>query len=324
MATPPIPPIPVAAHQAPTIPLILPEGYGFSAISPAELREQGTFFNQLHVWEPPRRRGSRAYVIGVDVSDGLGLDRSAIEVIRTGTLDDPAEQVAEYVTDRTSPMDLAPIIFAIGMWYRDADGVEAVVAVECNNHGLSTQDTLQLHLGYTHFYRWEYYDAADPAGRFSTKIGWVTTPRTRPLLLDKFHTALTTLDPVTHLPDLITHSPLLHDELKDFQTQGALWEAAAARGAHDDCVMATAIGNYVAWRLQAGETEPLDARRRRRSEQLQIQAAAAETIRPDYRNTPMGTDEVDAWGAGTLAPEEQADRDAAVYTLVDPRAVDWG
>ena len=93
---------------------------------------------------------------------------------------------------------------------------------------------MQLHLGYTHFYRWEYYDEHDPSRRFSTRIGWLTTPRTRPMLLDKLKSALTTLDPVTGQPDLLTHSPFLHDECKDFQTEGALWEAEAARGAFDD------------------------------------------------------------------------------------------
>jgi hypothetical protein len=262
-------------------------------------RHEGYLFDALLIWEPPRRRGPRRYVMAADVSDGLGQDRSVIEVIRLGTIEEPAEQVAEYASDQVPPMALAFLLQTIGQYYADADGVEAMAAIECNNHGLSTQDTLQLHLGYAHFYRWEYYDAASPDARFSNKIGWVTTQRTRPMLLDKLYSALTTRDPITSQPDLLTHSTLLHEELKDFQTEGALWEATAARGAHDDAIMATAIGNYVAWKLQAGETEPLEERRRRRAEQTLHQEVAASqqgSSRPDWRNSPITADELNAYG----------------------------
>lgn len=301
--------------------LLLPPGYGFSAVSTQELREAGSLFDMLQVWEPPRKRGARRYVIAVDVSDGLGKDRSVIEVARMGTLEEPAEQVAEFVTDSVAPGQLASIVFAVGNWYVDADGVPAVVAIECNNHGLSVQDTMQLHLGYQSWYVWEYYDAADPSRRYSNKIGWYTTPRTRPLLLDKFHTALTAVDPITGLPDFVTHSPILHDELQDFQTSGALWEAEASRGAHDDTVIACAIANYVCWRLQAGETEPLEDRRRRRSEQQLAQLKAQEQpTKLDYRNTPMSADEMDRFGIGKRDPRDHWEEEDLDTQLYDPRA----
>lgn len=293
--------------------LTLPKGYGFRALRPGELTQRGSLLDLLSIWEPPRRRGPRRYIVSADVADGLGLDRSVVEVIRAGTLNEPAEQVAEYVSDAVSPMQLAYVIQAIGQYYSDEDGLEAKVAIERNNHGLSTQDTLHLHLGYGHFYIWEYYDARDPSKRFSTTYGWSTTPRTRPILLDKLHTALTTTDPVTGLPDLVTHSPILHEELKDFTTQGGLWEAAAAKGAHDDCVMALAIGYVVMWRGQGGEAEPLEERRRRKSDTIARQtAAAAHATRPDWRNTPATAHEAHQIGAG----EEPDDLDELLY---DPR-----
>jgi len=275
-------------------PLILPTGYGFRRVTVEEIH--ASIFDTLVIWEPPRRRGTHRYVMGVDVSDGLGMDRSVIEVVRCGTLDEPAEQVAEYISDQMLPVGLAYVIQTIGQYYRDRDGVEALAAIECNNHGLATQDTLQLHLGYGNFYVWEYYDSADPGRRFSTKIGWLTTVRTRPLLLSKLHAALTTIDPITSAPDFVTHSPVLHAELKDFQTESTLAEAAASRGAHDDCVMAAAIGYYCAYREQSGESEPLEERRRLRSEQQAVMAAAnAQSVTPDWRNTPTTVDEASHW-----------------------------
>lgn len=273
----------------------LPRGFGFARLTQPQLAARDSLLDCLAIWERPRKRGQPQYVLGVDVSDGLGKDRAVIAVHRTGTIEEPEEQVALYVSDQCAPAALAYIVDAIGRLYCDRDGFEALAAIECNNHGLSTQDTLQLHLGYAHFYRWEYLDAADPQRRYSTKLGWVTTPRTRPMLLDKLKTALTTRDPVTGQTELLIHSAILRGELADFQTEGALWEAAAARGAYDDCVLATAIAHYVAWRLQGGEQEPLSERRVRLHQEQDARAQAAVgsglTARRDFRNTAMTSDE---------------------------------
>lgn len=300
-------------------PVLFPSGYGFRRPSAAELRDRNSLLDLCAIWEAPRRHGARRYLIGVDVADGMGGDLSAIQVIRAQTLDEPAEQVAEYASNQIAPAALAYVIQAIGQYYTDADHVEAKVAVEQTHHGLSTIDTLHLHLGYQHFYRWEYFDAADPSRRYANSIGWYTTPRTRPILIDKLRSGLTTLDPVTGLPDLITHSPLLHDQLQDFQTSGQLWEAAAAAGAYDDCVMALAIAYVVMLRSQAGEMEPLEERRRRKSEQLAHLAQVAErdqTGAPDWRNTPATAEEMRQW---TGSDEEPEDLDSQLY---DPRVHD--
>lgn len=282
----------------------LPAGYGFSRLSLAQLQFREDLLGCLQIFEHPRKRGARRYIMGVDVADGIGQDRSVVAVHRLGTLEEPEEQVALYVADQVTPVQLAFVVDAIGRLYSDTDGFEALAAIECNNHGLSTQDTLQLHLGYGHFYIWEYLDAANPQRRYSTKVGWVTTPRTRPMLLDKFYEALTTVDPVTKSTDLLIHSGLLRTELADFQTEGALWEASAARGAHDDIVMATAIAHYVAWRLQGGEQEPLSERRTRLHAE---QAARAKTgqrlgLPRDWRNTGCSAEE---WKAGVDPDEVQ-------------------
>jgi hypothetical protein len=197
---------------------------------------------------------------------------------------------------------------AIGHLFCDDEGLEAQAMIENNNHGLSVQDHLQLHLGYTHFFRWEYWDAADPSKRKSNKIGWTTTPRTRPILLDKFYAAVTTLDPLTNKPDYIVNSPWTISELADFQTEGALWEAAAAVGAHDDCVIAASIANFGAWRMAAGETEPLGDRRRRKHEEdaARLHDADLRGQGRDYRNTAITAGEM-AEGLGQDLDAEDFD-----------------
>lgn len=282
----------------------LPQGFGFRRLTLPELQVREDLLGTLQIWEFPRKRGPRRYILGVDVADGIGKDRSVVAVHRMGTIEEPEEQVALYVSDLIPPVKLAFVVHAIALLYTDEDNYEALMAIECNNHGLSTQDTLQLHCGASHFYRWEYLDAADPKSRFSTKAGWVTTPRTRPMLLDKLYSALTTYDPVTHLTDLVVHSSLLRAELADFQTEGALWEAEAARGAHDDVVMATAIAHYVSWRLQGGEQEPLSERRSRLHQEQQARATAAAPLAAprDWRNTAATAEE-----AGAQVEDESMD-----------------
>lgn len=284
----------------------LPAGWGFRRLLLPEMQARHDLLGVLQIFEHPRKRGPRRYVLGVDVADGIGADRSVIAVHRMGTIEEPEEQVALYAADRITPQALAFVVYAIAKLYTDEDRYEALMAIECNNHGLSVQDTIQLHLHGSHFYTWEYLDAADPKSRLSTKIGWVTTPRTRPMLLDKLYHALTTRDPVTGATELLVHARLLLEELADFQTEGALWEAEAARGAHDDCVMATAIAHYVAWRLQGGESEPLDERRRRHHQEAAARAALAATSglaqeKRDWRNTAATAEE---WQAGVEELDE--------------------
>jgi hypothetical protein len=230
--------------------------------------------------------------------------------LRIGTVDRVEEQVAQFLTDRLPPAAFAYIVDAIGRLYRWPNGREAMAAIECNNHGLSVQDTLQLHLGYQHFYTWEVLDQADPAKRFTTRMGWVTTPKTRPILLDQFYTGVTTIDPITGYSDCRINSSFTLEEMRDFQTEGALWEAEAARGAHDDALIAAAIAHYVAWRLMAGETEPLADRRRRRHDEEVRRLRSSDGARRDFRNTD--TLAADATWVGPLDGEEE-DSDGSFY-----------
>lgn len=273
----------------------VPPGYGFQRLTPTQLKDLPSLRSSvLAIWEYPRARGRRRYVIAVDVSEGLGLDYAICDVIRLPTIEEPAEQVAQYVSNVVDTKQLAFIVDAIGRLYPDEDAIEALAAIETNGAGLATQDTLQLHLGYSHFYLWEYADAASPDHRYSTKIGWVTNKRTRPILLTSFRDAVTTFDPLTGQPDFILNSPITRAELRHFITAGPLAEACAARGQTDDAVMAAAIGYYVAWRLAGGEGEPIAEKRRRRAA-LADQAARSPLVKRDYRNTAMTTGEVDQY-----------------------------
>lgn len=290
------PAAPILLHPSATTPgagqFPIPPGYGFRRLGKEEISLLPSLrHTAMAIYEYPRVRGQRRYVLGVDVGDGLGQDYSVISVVRLPTIEEVAEEVAQFVSNAVRPAHLAYIADAIGRLYADDDALEAQIAVELNNHGVTVQDMLQLHLGYTNFYVWEVVDAASPEARFTKRIGWSTTTRTRPILLEKFHDAVTAFDPLTGLADFRLNSAVTRAELRHFVTEGLLGEAEHARGQHDDCIFASGIAYYVAHRLAGGESEPISERRRRRAQILRVAATTGQ--RRDYRNSPVTAEEAD-------------------------------
>lgn len=294
-ATPPLSPrLPLANLRDGATQYPVPPGFGFQRVSKVELADlkdlrQGVFT----IWEYPRARGQRRYIMSVDVGEGLGQDYSVIDIIRMPTIEEPAEQVAQFVSNKIDTKQLAFVCDAVGRLYPDNDGIEALAAIETNNCGLATQDVLQLHLGYSNFYIWEYADAASPDKRYSTKIGWITSTRTRPFLISAFYAAITSFDPITNQPDLILNSPVTRGELRHFITETGIGDAEAARGQHDDCVMSSAIGYYVGWRLAGGEQEPIEEKRRRRAAQHAAAELSGQKAGHQWRNMPVTAEEAD-------------------------------
>ena len=289
-----------------------PEGYGFRRLTHTEVKELPSLRHTvMAVYEYPRRKPNTSYVIGVDVGDGLGQDYSVITVVRSPTIEEPSEDVAQFVSNTIRPSELAFVADAIGHFYCDLDGYEACMAVELNNHGITVQDLLQLHLGYTNFYVWEVVDAAQADARFTKRIGWTTTTRTRPILLEKFHDAVTTIDPLSDpahpIADLRLNSPITRAELRHFVTEGLLGEAEHAKGQHDDAIFSTAIGYYVAYRLSGGESEPLAERRRRRAAARAVQTETG--VKRDWRNTTTS--------AISAQQQEDDDDDDALHADAD-------
>lgn len=265
----------------------VPPGYGFRRLAPAELDALPSLRHSvLAIYEYPRARGRRRYIMGVDVGDGIGQDYSTITVVREPTLDEIMEDVAQFVSNTVKPSALAYICDAIGRLYCDEDGIEALAAIELNNHGATVQDLLQLHLGYTHFYVWEVVDAAQAEGRFTKRIGWTTTARTRPILLEKFNDMVTTVDPISGLADFRINAAITRAEMRFFVTEGTLGEAEHAKGQHDDAIFGSAIAGFVAHRMAGGEAEPIAERRRRRDTLKAQQALLGDrAVRRDFRNS---------------------------------------
>jgi hypothetical protein len=164
---------------------------------------------RLTIWLPPQE--GRAYIVGVDTAGGgADGDYACAQVIERTVGIQCAELHGHF-----PPFELARRVAELGNRYE-----LALVAVERNNHGYAVLAHLN-HLEYRNLY----HKGGQP--------GWLTSAATRPAMIENMAVVLMT-EPGSF------HSRRLLGECKTF-VRRADGNAAAADGAHDDCVMAMAI-----------------------------------------------------------------------------------
>lgn len=287
--------VPILA--APSLALDLAAGWVIEPTHPSDLaqvKEWEDLLGKLLVFERPRP--DQLYVLSADVGEGLGLDWSVADVTRVGTVQEPDEQVAQFCSSEIEAPDFAYVLDLMGRLYTGFDNLPAMLAPEINGPGLATLSELQRHIGYDNLYVWEYEDAADPARRRSTKTGWVTSSRNRPMMLARYIKKVRRVDPNTGQPDYKINSPFTVQELRDFQTQGTLHDAEAdpSTGARDDCIMTGAIGLQVVSIVQETTQESTsDSRRRKAEEKARKEYLERTTGREyDYRSMEYTVDEM--------------------------------
>tara|TARA_R100000458_G_C8273635_1_gene248522 strand:- start:1348 stop:3123 length:1776 start_codon:yes stop_codon:yes gene_type:complete len=187
-----------------------------------EAMEEG----DLQVWNRPLK--DKEYRIGVDVSEGLEIGRDtdwSVAVVLDATT---YEEVALLRT-KIDPDLLAWQLTSIGRWYNNAQ-----LFVERNNHGLVTLKFLSdVHL-YPNIYSEKILD--ERSSRTARKIGFHTTVKSKPLIIDY-------LKELIREREITLHSPKVIDELQTFANMPN-GKMAAQPGSHDDCVMALAIACF--------------------------------------------------------------------------------
>jgi hypothetical protein len=199
-----------------------------------ELVEQGP----LRVWDLPEP-GMR-YVIGADVAEGLEYgDFSVAQVIEAKS----RRTVACYHARVDADLFGSDVLFNLGRFYN-----QALIGVESNNHGLSTNKALQRVL-YNPLYRQRSVNrGASPQP--GEALGWRTTSITKPLAIDELNRALR--DGELHIFDAETQA-----ELRMFIREG---DGKMHGSPHDDRVMSLAIAvqmlKYVWLREYAPVNEP--------------------------------------------------------------------
>lgn len=167
---------------------------------------------KLRIWEKPVQ-GLR-YVIGVDTSEGTGGDPGAAIVYERDTGAHVATLHGQF-----PPWELARAVAEIGRRYNGA-----TIAVERNNHGAAVLQALDKdEPRYTRVF----LDRDE-------KPGWLNTEVSRTAGLDAFEDA-------HRRGDWLSADPILLGELLTFVVTDK-GKAEAARGSHDDLVMAAMIG----------------------------------------------------------------------------------
>jgi hypothetical protein len=164
---------------------------------------------RMMTWFPPTK--GHQYIIGVDTAGGGSEgDYSCAQVIERGM----GLQCAE-LHGHFPPFELARKVAGLGRKYE-----AALVAVERNNHGYGVL---------AHLKELNYENIFEQGGQ----DGWLTSAASRPAMIENLAAVLMAK------PELF-HSLRLLGELRTFVRRSD-GNAAAAEGAHDDCVMAMAV-----------------------------------------------------------------------------------
>ena len=173
----------------------------------------------LRVWEHPTSEGR--YVIGADVAEGLDYgDYSVAQVIEAKS----RRVVACFHARVDADLFGSDTLYNLGRYYN-----QALIGVESNNHGLSTNKALHR-LGYTPLYRQRSQNRIG-SPQPSEILGWRTTAITKPLAVDELNKAMR--DGELHVFDGETHV-----ELRTFIREG---DGKMHGSPHDDRVMSLAI-----------------------------------------------------------------------------------
>jgi hypothetical protein len=173
------------------------------------------------------------YGFGVDTGDGIGQDRSVIEVLCKGTLTHTDQQCAEFASDYINANDLAPILHCIGLFYQNGSNRQPKIAIETGLNGEVTQLELRK-LGWGNFHQWIRYDRKKISNKDASRIGFVTNRWSRPMLMDYLIKALRD-------GEIEINSPKFVSEMSSMHRDEGVQQARAEQGQHDDRFMALGI-----------------------------------------------------------------------------------
>ena len=269
---PNLPPLTIRCRWNPTKPVheyqLLPLRFeGYSTYDP---------MGKLIVWEFPE--DEQEYGVGVDTADGIGLDRSVVEVLRKGTSARDDAQVAEFASPYVNAFDLWPICLAVGTLYstkRAGQLKQAKMVIECNRNGESTQFELRKR-GWANFHQWMRYDAKRLRQSAAQKIGWFTTEWSREMMMDYL---------IKMLRDgwVDIFSPWFVSEMADLEREMGKQKIRAAYGGHDDRIMALGIVLFSLHVMELRGPKRIMALERASSREEAV-------VYPTYHPGPQGAD----------------------------------
>lgn len=221
--------------------------------------------DKIYIWEPPQK--DEHYGLGVDTSEGSGLDRSVVQGVRKGRLGHTQDaQVFEFSSPMVGAVDLWPVCMALGTLYSQpifGEIRQPKMVIECLHEGDVTQLELRKR-GWTNFHRWLRIDSKHIRPGKSMKLGWYTNAWSRPQM---------TAWLVKALRDqwLEINSPWFIHEMRTLERDEEKAFMKAVYGGHDDRLMALGIVFYSLWYLELrGSTQAEIAIERLRQKTLGV------------------------------------------------------
>lgn len=173
----------------------------------------------VSIWEEPKP--NRFYCIGADVAEGLIHGDYSCAYVGDSESFDVVARWHGHIDPDLYGLEL----IKLGKYFNDA-----YIGVENNNHGLTTLSTIKKEEYWNLFFSKSYDKIADT---MTQKLGWTTSIRTKPLMIDK-------LAEFVREHYLGIYDDLLISEMFTYVIEDN-GKTNAQTGCHDDTVMAVAI-----------------------------------------------------------------------------------
>lgn len=191
-------------------------------VEPKILLDEGNY----RIWEEPD--SSRVYVAGVDISEGVGVDASVIQILDITDLKD-IKQVATYHNRHIPPLEFANKVYTILKNWGSP-----LALIERNNCGAQVVDRLAFDMGYEKVVSY----GAKVANRANPQMGMIAHTNTKYKGVMNMRYFINEMRSVT-IKDIDTLK-----ELKDFvRYPNGTWKAKG--GYHDDRVMSLLYALFI-------------------------------------------------------------------------------
>jgi hypothetical protein len=176
----------------------------------------------LNAYELPEK--DKRYSLGVDASEGIGKDNSAISIIEV----DSGIEVAHYSNNKIAPHNFAELVYQLGVFYNNA-----LIVCEKASAGVVVLDHLKNKYHYTNIYKSKHFDER---GKSKKRVGFVTSDKTRPILINAFRQAFAE-------GEILINSKIVLTEMLTFvaDKNGKIQHAS---GAHDDNLFACMLALF--------------------------------------------------------------------------------
>lgn len=141
----------------------------------------------LKLWRLPKSdtdMPAGLYVMGADLSTGLGITNSVLSAVDAET----GEKILEYATARRRPEEMAPIATGLCWLLKDEYGNPAQLCWEHKGPGFTFHRSV-ADMNFPNIYR-RRDDLGLSLGKVLDTPGWCPQPRTKRVLLDEYHAAL--------------------------------------------------------------------------------------------------------------------------------------